>query len=395
MGAANPDNQAAAKDHMVQLDGLRAIAVLAVVLHHTLPPAVTRWVDLGGYGVQLFFVLSGFLITGILLKARSNAANAGVSIVTVLRAFYARRFLRIFPLYYAVLIAAYGMNAQGIRQGFFWYLSYLSNYFFAAQVAAVGSQAFYGAGTHLWSLAVEEQFYLFWPILILFLPRRGLPWMLGVTILVGPLSRLALALATGNKEVPTRIPTPSCLDSLGFGGSLALIAQMGDASAGLRRRLPRVALGAGLAMLVAYYGMQALGTGKGTRLVLGSTASALVFGWVVDRAAVGFPGVGRWVLESRPFVYIGTVSYGMYVYQNFVIWGWFRPDQGWTPGAKEFVMVLAATFAVAALSWHLFEKPLNNLKRFFPYVPRAPGAPPATPNGTKLVASERHKEMCH
>src|SRR4051794_6018874 len=89
--------------HMTQLDGLRALAVLAVIAHHTLPEALCEYLELGRVGVRLFFVLSGFLITGILLRARDQAEGEGGSIARVIGAFYARRFLRIFPLYYAIL----------------------------------------------------------------------------------------------------------------------------------------------------------------------------------------------------------------------------------------------------------------------------------------------------
>jgi peptidoglycan/LPS O-acetylase OafA/YrhL len=354
MGAVISDKQVAPSDHMVQLDGLRAFAVLAVLLHHTLPDTVTSRVDLGGYGVRLFFVLSGFLITGILLKARGDGAAQHVGRGTILRAFYIRRFLRIFPLYYAVLLVAYLGNAPGIRQGIGWYVSYLSNYYFARK------GAFGGAGSHLWSLAVEEQFYLVWPILVLFLPRRALPWLMATAALTGPVSRLVLALWSGDNDVATRVPTPACMDALGLGAGLALFSQAGA----MPRWTKHGALFGGVLLLVGFYCMQAQQIGRTAQLVVGDTASALVFAWLVERAAAGMRGVGGWLLACRPLVYVGTISYGVYVYQNFIIWCWLPPDRG----LRQFLLVLGVTVAVAAASWHFFEKPLNDLKRFFPYV---------------------------
>lgn len=357
MGAVISDKHVAPRDHMVQLDGLRAFAVLAVLLHHTLPEAITNRVDLGGYGVRLFFVLSGFLITGILLKARVDSTSVGVSRGTVLRAFYIRRFLRIFPLYYAVLLVAYLGNAPGIRPGIGWYVSYLSNYYFAAAGKFIGQ-----SGSHLWSLAVEEQFYLVWPLLVLFLPRRGLPWLMGMTVLAGPLSRLLLALWSSDNDLSTRQPTPSCLDALGLGAGLALLWQQG----GVPRWMIRGALLGGVLGLVGFYTLQTQHSGRTVQLVIGDTASALVFTWLVERAAAGIRGIGGRLLASRPLVYLGTISYGVYVYQNFIIWCWLPPDRG----VRQFLLVLGVTVAVAAASWHFFEKPLNDLKRFFPYVPK-------------------------
>lgn len=141
---------ALSQSRATEIDFLRAYAVLAVIATHS-----SRVVTVGitGYhGVLLFFVISGFLITGILLDARAtNGPTRGI-----LTAFYARRFLRIFPIYYAVLFVAFVLGFQNVRAEIGWLLTYLSNWYFA-------SRGFTGPASHLWSLAVEEQFYLFWP----------------------------------------------------------------------------------------------------------------------------------------------------------------------------------------------------------------------------------------
>jgi peptidoglycan/LPS O-acetylase OafA/YrhL len=138
-----------------QLDSLRAFAVFAVIVSHT-GPRVLEPYALGMRGVQLFFVLSGFLITGILLAGR----HATASRPDTLRAFYCRRFLRIFPAYYSVLLITLIIGIPQVRQGIGWHLAYLSN----VRAARLGSWE--GPVSHLWSLSVEEQFYLVWPAVL-------------------------------------------------------------------------------------------------------------------------------------------------------------------------------------------------------------------------------------
>jgi peptidoglycan/LPS O-acetylase OafA/YrhL len=184
-----------------ELDSLRAFAVLAVVWSHS----SNINIGISGFqGVLLFFVISGFLITGILLNARAAEASPW----SVLYAFYARRFLRIFPIYYAVLFVALAVGFPSVRDAIGWHLAYLSNWYFAYQG--------FDKVSHLWSLAVEEQFYLVWPWLVLLVPSAALPWIIGATILVGPISRLAIGLASGN-DVAAWVTTPTVLARISHG----------------------------------------------------------------------------------------------------------------------------------------------------------------------------------
>src|SRR6476620_12132324 len=110
-------------DYMPQLDGLRAFAVGAVLIHHFFQPARIAGVDLALLGVWLFFVLSGFLITGILLRSRDQIHNRGYPASLALRQFYVRRVLRIFPVYYLVLFAAAAFDLGEVRDIAFWHLT--------------------------------------------------------------------------------------------------------------------------------------------------------------------------------------------------------------------------------------------------------------------------------
>jgi peptidoglycan/LPS O-acetylase OafA/YrhL len=295
--------------HVAQLDGLRGLAVLAVLLHHTIPAA--NRLNLGGLGVQTFFVLSGFLITGILLRARAQAQAAGQGRRHVIRSFYARRFLRIFPLYYAVLFAAALLTLPLVRETFFWHLGYLSNYYSAFHPVWPEKPI-----NHLWSLSVEEQFYLVWPVLVLLTPLRRLPWVLSVMILAAPRCR-AVVLRI-DPHITGGAFTIACLDTLGAGALLAWLEQRKSEGDVIHDRLARFGLWAGLALAAVMLALRILDKGWSIRQVLEETSYMLLALWVVDRAIRGFRGVGKAVLEFRPLVYLGTISYGAYVYHEFI-----------------------------------------------------------------------------
>jgi peptidoglycan/LPS O-acetylase OafA/YrhL len=375
---ADPTPHTAEGGHRPQLDSLRAFAVLGVLLAHTMPWMQDAF-DTGAAGVRLFFVLSGFLITGILLRARAAVDSAGVRRGHVLRAFYARRFLRIFPAYFGILFAALALGLPQVRETLAWHLAYLSNFF-----AAIHGWPRPYLG-HLWSLSVEEQFYLLWPAVILFTPSRYLSGTLLGTVCVGPPARLLFTWLVGD-PVRGSTPTLPCLDSLGLGAVLALAHQAGPAA---QRRTARLCLGAGTVLLAAVLASSLLKFGWPFRVACKDLAFALLFTWLVDRAHAGFGGPARWVLQWPPLVYAGSISYGIYLYHEFLppllhrldAWlpAWLHfPAQ---PGPAKFLYVAATTIPVAALSWHLFEKPLNNRKRHFPYVPR----PTASPGGQDRV----------
>jgi len=196
---------------MPQLDGLRAFAVAAVMVHHLLDIESVRHVFSPGLlGVRLFFVLSGFLITGLLVEGR-DALDVGVAQgASVLRRFYVRRTLRIFPLYYLVLGIALVFGGEDTRVQ----LPSLATYTYNLWIAGLGW--FPAHFAHFWSLCVEEQFYLLWPWIVLFAPRRHLVPITILMILLAPLYR-ALALSLEFNGVAFFVMTPSSFDALGMG----------------------------------------------------------------------------------------------------------------------------------------------------------------------------------
>jgi peptidoglycan/LPS O-acetylase OafA/YrhL len=350
-------------NRMAQLDGLRALAVLGVILHHAV-----KWdifLPLGPYSVRLFFVLSGFLITGILLRARAKTDDRG----HVLWAFYMRRFLRIFPIYYVSLAALWLLGQPEIRSTILWHLSYTSNVL--AANPAVDIPSIWG---HLWSLSVEEQFYLVWPAIVLFLPQRWVPRAFVAAIVAGPVFRLAVSEFWHFK--PALYLTPGCLDSLGLGALLAwMMEQTGWET--FRRTFTRTSLVVGLAMVAATLVFGQLDSGYRFRFAFSDTGVSLCSVWLVNGAVNRFGGVLGKILDLRLLGFLGMISYGLYLLHNFVP---FLADLAGYPlpshGIVRFVALTAITVPLAAISWYCFEGPLNQLKDLFPYQP-AGAAPKA------------------
>lgn len=330
------------------LDGLRTIAIALVILHHSLGFTTTLFAP-GPVGVRIFFVLSGYLITGILARAIVEARARSIAGVSVWRAFVARRALRIFPLAYLAMGVAWIVGTVAMRQYGTWHLLYLGNL-----VQGLRGEEHQGL-VHFWSLAVEEQFYLVWPVLLLLCPpRRWVGAFVAVMVLVWML----------------RIPTldalgpwgfyilPWCrFDALAFGGLLAIT----------RPRVGNVAiLGCVAVFLSAFQWLP-----MSDRMSVAETGMVLVSGAIVLAAT---QNVGRRVLTLAPIVYLGTISYGLYVWSGLMpeVVGFIAASLGGSasipPGAIRLIVVTVTSVAASALSWHVLERPLNELKRFFPYV---------------------------
>jgi peptidoglycan/LPS O-acetylase OafA/YrhL len=370
-----------------QLDGLRAIAVFAVILCHTLDPHRHSWSQKGAFGVQLFFVLSGFLITGILMDARRDATDVSQPMGAVVRAFYVRRVLRIFPVYYVTLAVAAVMGIEGMREDLGWNLTYLSNW----RVAIDGK---FGAVTHIWSLAVEEQFYVLWPLVVLFAPKRILPWAIASMIALASATRVVLTVATDMWSDGIAILTPSVLDSLGLGALLAFLWRSS-------KRTDRAVNVLGVLAVVMFIMDTSVGRWGPPRSGIAAFTVlwwSLAFVWVVHRAAVGRTGaIGR-VLTFRPLAYIGTISYGIYLFHLFVVpvatvverRAGINLPVPVERGPAQLLIVTVVSIALAALSWRVLERPINSLKHRFPYVVPAPNtAPIRSARGPAQAAANR------
>lgn len=353
---------------MPQLDALRTFAVLGVMLHHFWPKAEAAiGLTTGFLGVQLFFVLSGFLITGILLRARDLVESDFESAPSAIRQFYIRRFLRIVPLFYVTLFVAWMAGLPEVRDSIVWHLTYATN------IYLVKIEDWHGSISHFWSLAVEEQFYLVWPFAIVLAPRRLLLPLLVFVVCLAPAFRLFGALTDLHWMVWFVLPFANC-DALALGAVLAYASSARWGSGALYSRIVRGGFWIGLPFVLALWFLEfnQLWWPATTWFRTGfeNTVWGLFFMWLIDGAARGFGGPFGWLLRRRWLIYLGRISYGLYVIHPFaarvVPWAYARMGVQYpTPGVLEFLVLSGVTIVVASASWAAYERPINDLKRYF------------------------------
>lgn len=373
------------RTYMPQLDALRALAVAAVAWSHWAPRAYQGGVSWGPYGVRLFFVLSGFLITSILLDCREVTDESPGGTWFALRNFYVRRFLRLGPLYYTVLLIAALCNVPPVRETLGWTLTHTTNFYFFQR------GGWHGVISHFWSLAVEEQFYLVWPWVIMFLPHRWLKPAV-ITMVVGSAALwLLLMVSRARIAVPVTLPI-LCCDALGLGSLLALVR-----SAAARRKLATAALWVGLPCLLLGELLPRIGVAEPVLRWPRLEGSLLIFVWLVHRASIGFPGVVGRILENRILVALGSVSYGLYVLHSFApevlsaLAGLLHLPRSLTQSMPTRIPLLAAsTVGLAWVSWEFLEKPIQSWKRHFPYQRKKvdPSVAKLPPNSSQPVVHQ-------
>ncbi len=360
-------------NYIRSLDGVRAVAILIVMLFH-----FNYILEIGWIGVQLFFVLSGFLITTILLEAKEKSNSFG----NYLKVFYWRRTLRIFPLYYFYLLVIFLFFLVFEKPDDFtslipFLLSYSYNYY-----PLFNGFEFDYFFTHFWSLCVEEQFYLIWPFIIYLLNKKHLKILLFLIICLTPIFRYSIGefiidhnIVTDDiGEVIYRL-LPSQIDSLAFGALIPIFSLH-------KRNLPY------------------------SRLLVISTVTFLILGlinWVSIRdvceigiTSIGFPIASMhnyahvWsysiigglstililylistskknlltmLLSSEIFVRIGKVSYGMYLYHLILI-PFYQRSIGIYVSSEliSFILYLLITYLVSLISYRFFEEKFIKLK---------------------------------
>jgi peptidoglycan/LPS O-acetylase OafA/YrhL len=358
----------------VALDGIRGIAVLVVMASHfdwLLPEGmlltpVRRVLDFGWFGVDLFFVLSGFLITGILVQTRAATNYFAV--------FYMRRILRIFPIYYATLLAAFVCAARipsaasllpPLREWWL-YALYLENWI-ALWVHGWPPNAI----GHFWSLAVEEQFYLLWPLCVLAFSRETLARVaLGGALLALVIRCAWVGLAGAN--IGMTLATFCRMDSLLTGALCALVYLRHVGGNPIRHlKVWCVApLAAFVALAILTHGALAFIASVGFSLL------AIGFGALILGAAVNDRESDplQRVLRNRVLSRVGKYSYGMYVYHVPLLWACQLLVFNRLPAALVVQPVFAIayvcglallTFAVAVISYEYVERPILGLKRHF------------------------------
>ncbi|HSB95662.1 MAG TPA: acyltransferase [Spongiibacteraceae bacterium] len=373
-----------ARTHMPALDGLRGLAIITVVWHNTaltgngagmseLAKFLSLFANMGWVGVQLFFVLSGFLITGILLDEKGAPQQ--------LRNFYMRRVLRIFPIYYAVLLVAFiilpALGSAPIwsvanKSNEIWYWLYLVNW----DIPIEGGG---GGLSHFWSLAVEEQFYLMWPLAVIALSPRALSRLCLILVVSAPIARAVMI--HNDLEFATWAAyefTFSRWDALAIGALLALVIRHRawlEWSAALLPKMLYVAL-AYVAIYVALnHNFAAVAHGLAA---LNQSVAALLFAAALFNGLFSsLPNGSRWqaLLGNRALRTVGKYSYAIYVFHFPIVvslnaawqqrFGEFQHMNPVLDNSMRVLLVALFSYLLAVCSWYVLEQPCLRLKRFF------------------------------
>lgn len=368
---------------MKQLDTVRAIAIAFVMIAHYGGASVNHMVPIGAgsVGVGMFFTLSGFLITGILLQSFDAGREMRGK---VWLDFYARRLLRLMPAYYVVIAALVAMGIYPIVTTWPWDLAYLSNVYFALW----GNRS-----TVFWSLSVEEQFYLLWPLVIACAPRRWLiPIILGMVAL-NELFNVGVIVGGYSTHATDHLLFANLI-LLGAGCLLAVVSYRDERANDFSwyrddaRKWFNLAAWLCLAAAIASWLLFPKAGGM-VRYFTNDVLCGTFYAWFVLQAAMGIRGpLGR-LFDSPVLQYIGRISYGLYLVHNWmpaIVAKYLGP----LPKYQAAPIVLAGTFAVCMLSWHFFERPILKLKAYFWTSPlKKPVSPPRadTPSDVQVQAT--------
>lgn len=362
-------------NYLVQLDGLRFIAVGLVLWDHWMPEP--HALPFGKLGVNLFFVLSGFLIARILLSSKDKNYGKEGGLGAYLKKFYIRRTIRIFPIYYLSLIVLWLLNDPSVRGKEGWQFLYASN------IYIVLKNTWLGVTDHFWSLAVEEQFYIFFPLLIFFIPRRHILTFFSVLIVFSVVLR-GYFLYTHQPWYVSYVTMPTALDAFGVGALMAY-AQLYYRPIFEKIFTNRWYLGGSFVALAVVFILSKQQTLSGISqdnnfyiALWERFFASIFFMFLIGGAIIGYNGWFKWFLEHPVSNYLGKISYGLYVYHNFVYNHYHSPASHPTVRLfnkldrtfpnfenmhlEQFIILFLVTTLVASVSWFLIEKPINNLK---------------------------------
>lgn len=351
-----------------QLEGLRGVAVFLVMISHFVINQYLvqyQFLVLGSWGVNLFFVLSGFLITEILLKDIYHEEGNK----KILKKFYIRRTLRIFPIYYLSILVLYFLNVENSDQATVYAATYTYNWYHFITGASSPAMA------HFWSLCVEEQFYLIWPMLLIIVKPRHHLKLIIIMMAIGFGSRLlyvGLHLHNYSDFVYTTI---ACLDCLGMGALLAWLKLNNP------EFLRKILKHSSVPVLLTIITVAVSRAGNEIFYITSTLLTALVGFYIIGNGAMHrFTFFGK-LLDNKQLRYVGRISYGVYVYHwiFFVllhdsIVAWLRAMLAEVPALAVlkanvyvllFVVFVAITVAAAYISYKIIELPVIRLRSFF------------------------------
>lgn len=350
-----------------QLDGLRFVAVLAIMAVHWLKISVifNYSVIASNISVDLYFVLSGFLITRILLQHKISIAEQGISTWHVIKNFYARRSLRIFPIYYLLIFTCIILNIYPAREVYPWLLTYTTN-FLRLQTTELGP---FG---HLWTLAIEEQFYLVFPCFILWLPKSSLKKFLFGGIILALISRV-IAIYIFDKSIAVYVFPFCCADALCIGGLLAYLLVYENSLAAFLNKKYVLWLSLILFAICTYRFLNISQTDSLAFIWFRLSISGFC-AWLIGIGITNqYKGFAKNFLEHQAIMYLGKICYGIYLFHFLAP---YVADYIYTllpvhdPFPRFLVLEKALVYFVltiimASISWQFIELPINNLKKRF------------------------------
>jgi len=344
----------------VQLDGLRAVAMIAIAWDHW---THEFWAKVFPHEIFLFLflVLTGYLITGSLLRERERGEASGTGWRwQSMKIYQIRRGLRILAPYYVALLFAWIVRAPDVWPGLPWYVFHVSNIRMAVE-------GIWPSGTaHFWSLAMQQQFYLIWPFLVWFLPRRLVLPAILVVIAIAPVSRWFEPLIYPYITWPDKMLWEA-FDYFGMGALLALAVSRGMS---LENRPLKIAgilsLGAYLYLFIGHN----MGWPSFELRSLQQTFLSVFLCALIAAASVGFGGWGKALLEHPVLQRVGGLSYGIYLYHNLAplaagklfFFLWMGPFDNWLGMALRLAAYAALTWYLTLASWRWIEKPLQEVR---------------------------------
>lgn len=363
-------------NYIKQLDSIRAFAVIMVIISHWVPKNYTRIQPLGSVGVDVFFVLSGFLITRILLTEKKIIEeDAGrENKLTAIAKFMARRSLRIFPIYYMMLLVLYfGATylPNPIPIDWKYYVVYIQNFVYYGRQMYPGGKVF-----PFWSLAVEEQFYLIWPWVLFFINKKYIKQVMITGIIIGTMSSLLFPLIPGGK-ILSPVLTICCLQAFCLGGLLSYWSLSGVSV--LEKKYETLKKMASIS-LVLYLGFRIL---YPNMIYLDRICIAIITTWIILSILLKRTNSFDFVLNNKLLISIGRVSYGIYIFHNFIpvslyailhllkkkvsehtfFWNIFDLFQN---NVLLFsLLCITVLLSIAYSSFRYFETPFLKLKKYF------------------------------
>ena len=372
-------------EHHRQIDGLRCFAGLSIVVIHYFPADLYRWSPIVHVlGVPIFLVIGGYFATLILLKNYDRADALGVSRASVLWRFYARRLCRLMPLLLFAVLLMCAADVPGVRDTYPWHVLLATNLY----LMAGGEQAAHVY--HLWYLGVQEQCLLLLAVAMLWVPRAGVPVLMGVCVAASVLARAAfMSRGQGWEHAMVNAPT-GWLDLVCAGGLLAWFTLHRPRVLGWHRAAWRALFWCSVVGFVVSRYYKLVGDQPAWMWILEPALLAPLCVWLVHAAIRGLGGPIGAAMSHPVAVYLGSISYGVYVYHAVVarVFGnliaragyplGYVVDKafawtGWQPPMERgswFTICLwsAATLALSVFSYHVVEAPMSSLKRRLLYV---------------------------